>query len=191
MPNSTTTRAQGGLLLAILAGAALLRCCDLAALPPAHYRDVALTATDALRAAAGHPRLHFTYDEGLYADLMGGLFRLAGVSDVTVRLPGAIFGVLTCWGVFLLGAALGQARAGLWGAALLAVSLWHLILSRSGFRAVLLPLLLVMSLALLVEALRRGGRVRSAAAGALFGLGVHVYPAIRFAPLILPPLWLA
>jgi 4-amino-4-deoxy-L-arabinose transferase-like glycosyltransferase len=184
-------RAEGGLLLAILAGAALLRCCDLASLPPAHYRDVALTATDALRAAAGHPRLHFTYDEGLYADLMGGLFRLIGPSDVAVRLPGAIFGLLTCWGVYLLGAALGDARAGVWGAGLLAVSLWHLILSRSGFRAVLLPLLLVVSMALLVEALRRGGRVRFAAAGALFGLGVHVYPAVRFAPFILLPLWLA
>ena len=78
----------------------------------------------ALRAAAGHPRL----------------------------LPGALFGVLTCWAVYRLDKALGMERAGLYGAAFTAVSLWHLILSRSGFRVVLLPLLLALSAALLAAA---------------------------------------
>src|SRR5262245_35022054 len=144
-------------LLLVLIAAAALRLYDLSSLPPAHYRDVALTATDALRAAAGHPRLHFTYDEGLYADLMGLGFLLLGASDWTVRLPGALFGVLTCWGVFRLGRAFGRERAGLLGAALLAVSFWHVLLSRSGFRAILLPCLLVHAAALLAEGLHGGG----------------------------------
>src|SRR5262249_8639075 len=134
-------------LLLLLAVAAGLRFFALSELPPAHYRDVALTATDALRAAAGHPRLHFTYDEGLYADLMGLGFLLLGASAWTVRAPGALFGVLTCWGVYRLGRALGRERAGLLGAGLLAVSFWHVLLSRSGFRAILLPCLLVHAIA--------------------------------------------
>ncbi len=175
-------------LILILVAAAFLRFHALSDLPPAHYRDVALTATDALRAASGHPRLHFTYDEGLYADLMGLVFLLLGASDWTVRAPGALFGVLTCWGVFRLGRAFGRERAGLFGAALLAVSFWHVLLSRSGFRAVLLPCLLVHAAGFLVEGLGKdGGAWRLLLGGALFGLGVHVYPSVRFAPLFLPP----
>jgi len=175
----------------VLATATLLRFYDLSGLPPACYRDVALTATDALRAAAGHPRLHYTYDEGLYSNLLAIVFLLLGASDWTVRAPGALFGVLTCWGVYRLGRALGRGPASLYGAALLAVSFWHVLLSRSGFRAVLLPCLLVHSAALLVEGLRGGGKWRLALGGALFGLGVHVYPSIRFAPLFLPAYLLA
>jgi 4-amino-4-deoxy-L-arabinose transferase-like glycosyltransferase len=173
-------------LLLVLAVAACFRFYALSELPPANYRDVALTGTDALRAASGHPKLHFTYDEGLYADLVGVVFLLFGASDWTLRVPGALFGVLTCWGVFRLGRAFGRERAGLFGAALLAVSFWHVLLSRSGFRAILLPCLLAHSMACLVEALRGGGGVRLVLGGALFGAGVHVYPSVRFAPLILP-----
>ncbi|HEU4402364.1 MAG TPA: hypothetical protein VFT43_09680, partial [Candidatus Polarisedimenticolia bacterium] len=108
-------RREGIFLLAVLGVAAFLRFFDLSSLPPAHYRDVALTALDALRAASGHPCLHYTYDEGLFANLMGLLFRLVGPSDWSVRAPGALFGVLTCWGVWRLGRAVGLERAGLYG----------------------------------------------------------------------------
>lgn len=173
-------------MAAILAVAAGLRLVDLAGLPQAHYRDVAATANDALRAAAGHPRLHYVYDEGLFANLMGAGFYAFGASDLMVRLPGAIAGILTCLGVARLGSALGWPRAGLLGAFILAVTPWHVVLSRSGFRAVLLPLVLAYAFAFLVEARRHPGLWRFIAGGALFGLAAHVYPAARFAPLILP-----
>lgn len=176
-------------MAAILAIAAGLRLVDLAGLPPAHYRDVAATANDALRAAAGHPRLHYVYDEGLFANLMGAGFLVFGASDLTLRLPGAIAGILTCLGVARLGRALGWPRAGLLGAFILAVTPWHVVLSRSGFRAVLLPLVLAYAFAFLVEALRDLRLGRWVAGGALLGLAAHVYPAARFAPLILP-IWL-
>lgn len=181
-----SSRAERIVLGGILAVAAFLRFFHLDTLPPAHYRDVALTAIDALRAASGHPCLHYTYDEGLYANLMGLLFFLFGASDWMVRAPGALFGVLTCYGVYRLGRAFGAPRAGLYGAALLAVSFWHLVLSRSGFRAILLPLLMVGAFALLRESLEGVRAGRAALAGVLFGLGLHVYPAARVMPLILP-----
>ncbi len=191
LPPRSEARSDRMILGSSLAVAAILRFYHLSLLPPAHYRDVALTAIDALRAASGHPCLVYTYDEGLYSNLMGIVFLLLGASDWTVRVQGALFGVLTCLGVYRLGRALGLTRAGLYGCALLAVSLWHVILSRSGFRAVLLPLLLAFSLAFLAEGLSGGGAWRMAGAGALLGLGVHVYPSVRFAPLILPPFLLA
>jgi len=185
---------RAGPLLAILAVAAALRLVALSRFPPAHYRDVAITALDALRAASGHPCLHYQFDEGLFANLMGLLFLVAGAGDVTVRLLGACAGIAGCYGVARLGRALGMERAGLFGAGFLAVSLWHVILSRSGFRAILLPTLLAFAMAALVEALRSGddGRFRRfLVAGALFGLLVHTYPSSRVAPLLLPPYLLA
>jgi 4-amino-4-deoxy-L-arabinose transferase-like glycosyltransferase len=181
----------GWLLLVIFAAAALLRLYDLSGLPPAHYRDVALTALDALRAAAGEPQIHYTYDEGLYSNIMGLFFLVFGASDWALRLPGALFGILTSWGVYRLGRTLGLERAGLYAAALLAVSFWHVTLSRSGFRAILLPLLMVLSFSLLIEGVRREGvrrqaHFRMALGGALLGLGVHVYPTVRLVPLLLP-----
>jgi 4-amino-4-deoxy-L-arabinose transferase-like glycosyltransferase len=182
---------QSAPILGILAVAALLRLVGLSHLPPAHYRDVAITALDALRAASGHPCLHYKFDEGLYANLMGLFFLVGGANDVMVRLLGGCAGVAACLGIFRLGRALGMERGGLFGAGLLAVSLWHVILSRSGFRAVLLPTLLVFAMAALVEALRGAGRGRFMLAGLLFGLLLHTYPSSRAAPMLLPPFLLA
>lgn len=176
----------GGTLAAVLLGAAALRFAALPSLPPAHYRDVAITATDALRALAGHARVHYVRDEGLYANLMALVFGLVGPSDTAVRFQGALFGTLTCFAVYRLGRALGSERAGLYGALFLAVSLWHVILSRSGFRAVLLPLLLTAGVALLVEGLGRLSTARLVAAGALVGLCAHAYTSSRVVPLLLP-----
>ena len=178
-------------ILFLLFLAAVLRLPGLGSLPPAHYRDVAITALDGLRAASGHPCLHYQFDEGLFANLMGLLFLVAGAGDVTVRLPGALAGIAGCLAVVLLGRALGRPSAGLFGGVLLAVSLWHVILSRSGFRAVLLPTVLAFAIAALVTAVRRGGAGRFVLAGALFGLLVHTYPSARAAPLIVPPYLLA
>jgi hypothetical protein len=166
--------------------ASVLRLVALDRFPPAPYRDVAITAWDALLAAAGHPRLHFTLDEGLYADLLGVWFRLFGAGDWTLRLQGALLGILTCAGMIRLGRRLGHPAAGLWAGFLLAIWPWHVILSRSGFRVVMLPALLVFAFLFLVEGMEKGGTWRFALAGALLGLGWHVYPAARFAPFILP-----
>ena len=174
------------ILAAILLLAAALRLVALSRLPPAHYRDVAITALDALRAASGHPRLHYVRDEGLYANLMGLLFLVAGASDVTVRLPGALFGILTCAAVVWLGRVLGAPRAGRYAGFFLAVSLWHVILSRSGFRAVLLPLLMTCSIGLLVAGLRRASLPSLAVSGVALGLCLHTYPSSRFIPFLLP-----
>lgn len=192
IPGRGTARLrQAAPILGILAVAALLRLVALSRLPPAHYRDVAITALDALRAASGHPCLHYKFDEGLFANIMGALFLLFGAGDVTVRLPGVLAGIAGCWGVARLGRALGMERAGLFGAGLMAVSLWHVILSRSGFRAILLPTLLAFALAALVEGLRGAGRGRFLLAGILFGLLVHAYPSSRVAPLLVPPYLMA
>jgi hypothetical protein len=102
-----------------------------------------------------------------------------------LRLPAALFGILTVAGIYLLGCELDSVNAGLWAALFLATSTWHLFFSRVAFRAIGGPLFLVWSMWLLLVALRRKSPALALAAGCIYGLGFHTYIAYRATPLLL------
>ena len=78
---------------------------------------------------------------------------------------------------------------GFLSAFLLATSFWHILISRTAFRANLAPLLLTASLWLLVSAMKRADvrpfSWRAIIGGLLFGLGFYTYIAFRVAPFLL------
>ena len=67
-----------------------------------------------------------------------------GLTPLAVRLPSALFGTLTVLLVYLLGLKIGNWKLGIAASLLLAVSPWHLQLSRVGFEANLGLFLLVL-----------------------------------------------
>jgi uncharacterized membrane protein len=102
-----------------------------------------------------------------------------------LRVVSAVAGTLAIPGMYVLGTAAWNRRAGLLAAALLAGSFWHVHFSRIGFRAILAVLVLTWAFALLLAGLRKmrsGEKFGSAlvvAGGALAGLGLHTYIAFR------------
>jgi 4-amino-4-deoxy-L-arabinose transferase-like glycosyltransferase len=107
-----------------------------------------------------------------------------GPTDLAVRLPTALAGIALVGVLFLLGRELFGTRAGLIAAALLAVSPWHIQVSRLAFRAGLLPLTTALGLWLFLVALRRPRLMLPA--GLVLGLGLHTYLSARvFLPLLL------
>ncbi|MHB8626072.1 MAG: hypothetical protein ACYDEO_07705 [Aggregatilineales bacterium] len=74
---------------------------------------------------------------------------------------------------------------GLVMAALLAVSYWHIMLSRLGLRIVQTPLIVSLILIYFVRALRRNQRVDYVKAGLLLGVGLYMYQAVRMVPIVL------
>ncbi|MGH2599166.1 MAG: glycosyltransferase family 39 protein, partial [Dehalococcoidia bacterium] len=92
-----------------------------------------------------------------------------GPTDLAVRLPTALAGIALIGVLFLLGRELFDTRAGLIAAALLAVSPWHVQVSRLAFRAGLLPLATALGLWLFLVALRRPRLMLPA--GLVLGLG--------------------
>lgn len=107
-----------------------------------------------------------------------------GPTDLAVRLPTALAGIALVGALFLLGRELYSTRVGLFAAALLAISPWHVQVSRLAFRAGLLPLTTVLGLWLFLVALRRPRLMLPA--GLVLGLGLHTYLAARlFLPLLL------
>lgn len=140
----------------------------------------------------------FTGHEALYIYLEAGAFALFGESIWAGRLVSAFAGVLTVALTIPLGAALwpGASRArgkqiGQWAALLLAVSLWHLIESRNGYRAILQPLLQLPAIIFLLKALRPAGPkpwqtwLWWGLAGLFTGLNIHTYLAARAFPVVI------
>jgi 4-amino-4-deoxy-L-arabinose transferase-like glycosyltransferase len=107
-----------------------------------------------------------------------------GPTDFAVRLPAALAGVTLVLGVFLLGRELFDRDTGLLAMAFLAISPWHVQVSRLAFRAGLTPVCVTFGLWLLLRALRRGGSL--VPTGLVLGLALHTYLNARaFLPLLL------
>ena len=94
--------------------------------------------------------------DSLYA--AGGMAAALGNTLFALRLTAAFFGLLTVAATYWLGREmLADRRIALLAAALLAVSFWHVLFSRLGFRVISQPLLMALAVAALFRGLR-GGR---------------------------------
>ena len=95
----------------------------------------------------------------LYNAMLAIWVRLAGISEIAVRFPSAVAGILTIPVLYLLARQVAGSRAGLLAAGLLAVSPYHLWYSQEAKMYTIVVLLAVLSSLLLVEALARNRAV--------------------------------
>ena len=113
-----------------------------------------------------------------------------GQTAFAVRLPAALYGVLTMPVVFLLVLELsrrtrpGYLSAGMQALActfILATLYWHLNASREGYKPVFLPLFCALTFLCLLKALHSPrAMLWTVLAGLTLGLGFYTYPSIRF-----------
>lgn len=199
------------LVLAILAIAVFFRFYNLTDVPPGLYPDAAINANDAIGALkSGDFKLFYPENngrEGLFINLIAFSFWLFGPSIWAIKIVPALFGSLTVLGLYLLTRQLflylhkkAADKIALLSSFFLAISFWHVNFSRLGFRAIMVPFLLVWSfyfLFKLIYHLENSLHVSRAKvlsfsllSGLLFGLGLHTYIAFRIAPLILIPICL-
>src|SRR5690606_12913445 len=80
-----------------------------------------------------------------------------GLNEWTVRLPAATAGVTTVLVTWMLARRVWGWQAAAWAAGLLAISPWHVPLSRWAQQGVFLPLLFVLAAWALARFLGRGG----------------------------------
>lgn len=115
--------------------------------------------------------------------------RVSSPSVFTLRLTSAYLGMLTVAVAYWLGTELlGDRRIAILAAALLAVSFWHVLFSRLGFRAISQPLLQAIMVAALFRGLRKDAWSWLAFSGITLGLTGYTYLAARIFPI---PLTLA
>lgn len=194
------TRQQAiGFMIICLLAAAILRLPLLDEIPPGPHYDEAANAILAgdigLRGERPVFIASYTGKETLYFYLAGGLAWLMGNSLFTLRLASVFIALLTIAATYWLGCELlRDRRVALLAAALLAVSFWHLLFSRLGFRAISQPLLQALMVAALLRGLRRQDWRWLSFAGLSLGLTGYTYLAARLFPVLLlvgalPLLW--
>lgn len=174
------------ILLTLLGG--VLRFWALGELPPGLWRDEAYYALDAVDVLQGEHPIFFEANNGrepLFIYLVAGSVAALGHTPVAVRLVAAILGTLLIPATALMGRALFSDRVGLLAAAVTALSVWSLNLSRVGFRTISLPLILALCVWQAAVAVRTGRLGHCVAAGALYGLLFYTYLAARLTPLAL------
>lgn len=174
--------------LLILLVAAVLRLVAFGDVPPGLYHDEAYYGLDAVDVLRGHLSVYFPANNGrepLFIYLAAGVIGLLGRSPFALRMTSFFVGILTVAATAAAGRALFSRRVGLLAAAVLAVTLWHIHLSRVAFRAVTMPLMTALTIWQGAMAARTGRKRHWLAAGILYGLSLYTYIASRFTPVAL------
>lgn len=177
------------LLFGILIIATFLRTYHLKTLPPGLYPDEAMNGSDALQALETHNFKVFYPEnngrEGLFMNIQAVFVYFLGAHAWALRLPSAIFGILTVLGLFFFVRELFRRDdAALLAAFFLATSFWHINFSRIGFRAITASFFLVWALYFFLASLRRRSWPLTVLAGISFGLGFYSYISFRVMPLL-------
>ena len=180
---------EGLALAAILVVTAALRLPALDSIPQGWHYDEAVQgifAREILQGARPIFFAAFTGQEPLYMYIAAAIMAVAGDEGaLTVRLASALIGLGTVAGVYLLARELWGRNAAILSAAFMALSFWHTVGSRNGYRTISLPLLEVFALFLLVAALRRGAWWRYLLAGLVLGGTAYTYISARALPVAL------
>ncbi len=176
-------------MVTVLLVAAALRLIAFGQIPPGLYHDEAYHGLDAVQILKGDLSLYFPANNGrepLFIYLVALTVGVLGKSPFALRLPSFFAGLLTIAATAAMGRALFSRRVGLLASAVLALTLWHVHLSRVGFRAVLLPLFIALAVWQAVRGIKGDkGTWHWVLAGIFYGLSFYTYTAARFTPVAL------
>lgn len=117
------------------------------------------------------------YKLPLYAYISVPSIFIFGLTEFAVRLPGAIVGTLAIGATYLLATKAFNKNVGVVAAFLIAVSPWHIPLSRGAFEANLTTFFLSLGIWLFLEGKKRP--ILMALAGLAFGLNMFTYHSAR------------
>jgi 4-amino-4-deoxy-L-arabinose transferase-like glycosyltransferase len=170
-----------GLAMAV---GALLRLQQLDGIPADIGWDLPYNFSDALAILRGEYHIFFPANlgrEGMFFYLTALVARFAPLSHFSIKLTSALVGIATIPALYLAARRLFPESVALTATFLLAINRWHIVLSRSGFRVILLPLFSILLLYALVRALQTYRLFDFALAGLMLGLGLHTYFPFLFA----------
>lgn len=179
----------GLLLLVIIGLAAGYRLYDIQHYPAGLFPDEAANGEDALLILTGDTRAFYPRGNGreaLFFYLQAGLVNVFGIGVWPMHLASALVGIVTVTLMYFATRPYFGRLAGLMAAFLLATSYWHVTLSRTGFRAIQIPLFVAgftaavgYTIMLLRAKRERAAYVAAALAGVMLAGGFYTYIAYR------------
>jgi PA14 domain/Dolichyl-phosphate-mannose-protein mannosyltransferase len=170
----------------IIAGLAIfLRTWRLDVIPPGIYVDETNGALDALYILEGRDESPFATGwygtPNGYIYYMAGLFKLLGASYYSLKAASLIPAILTVLAIYPLGRLLFGPVGGLSAMLLMAVSRWHLSMSRWGWNETAPPLFQILATFFLIRGLRERRALDFGLAGLISGLMMYTYLSSRLA----------
>ena len=176
------------IVIAVLLVASFFRFYQLDKYPPGLYPDEAMNGSNALVAnATGDYKIFYpenTGREGLFINIQALSIKWFGLHPWALRGVSAVFGILTVLGLYLLARELFSWPVGAVASFLLAISFWHVNFSRIGFRAIMLPFVLVFAFYFLWRGLKQFNWWYFLGPEFSVELDFYTYTAYRIAPLI-------
>lgn len=117
--------------------------------------------------------------EGLFFYLQAVSVKLFGIGVWQLHIVSAIIGILTVILTFLLAKNLFGKRIAFLSSFFLATSYWHTTLSRTGFRAILVPFFATLFIYFAYLTFKERKNIYSILAGISLGLGFYTYISFR------------
>ncbi|MBN1356289.1 glycosyltransferase family 39 protein [bacterium] len=177
------------IVIMILAAGAVIRLIHLQSNPPQFWYDEANHGLDAILILEGNDRpLFFPSNcgqEPLFKYLSAGSILASGCAPQAIRRVSALAGWLTLIPFYFWIRTVCGNLTGIISTFFLAFSFWHVHFSRIGFRGILVPLFLVLTLYGIDSARIHGSKRLYFASGLAAGIGLSGYIAFRLAPLLL------
>lgn len=176
-------------LLGILALGAVFYFYRLDAIPAEMTSDHAEKILDTYDILQGKYSIFFERNTGreplqFYMNALVVALGIAPLDMLALKVVGALAGVLTLPGVFLLGRELFDDDVGLFAAFFFAISIFPVAIARIGLRYPLSPLFVAWTLFFLVRALRTQRRNAYLVTGLMLGLGLNGYSPFRVVVLL-------
>ena len=158
--------------------------------PPEMTADHAEKLIDVYEVLNGARRIFFPRNTGREAVqfyLTAALIRFTPltIGHLALKVGTALVSIVAVPLTYGLGRSLYGRRVGLLAAAFVALSRWHVAISRVGLRFPFTPTFVALTLFFLFRAFRRNRRTDWLTCGLALGAGLHSYTAVRFVPLLL------
>ena len=152
-------------------------------MPPGIFVDETNGALNALSILEGRPLSPFGlgwYEVPLlYAYYTAGLLKLAGIGFASLKAGSLLPAILTVIFIYTLGRYLFGAGTALIAVFLLALSRWHVTMSRWGWVEIMPPLFQILATILLLKAFSSRRATHFMGAGMILGLGMYTYLSSR------------
>lgn len=169
------------ILIGVILIAVWFRFYQLDKLPPGLHPDEAANGQDIFRMIDHHDfRIFYNTNgprEALFFYFQAIFVLLLGNTILALRLAPAIFGTLAVIAAYFLATDWFGRRVGFISAFFFAINPWATTVTRDGFRATMVPVVIVVVAYLAGRAFKTGRTKYFVLSGIVFGLGFYTYPA--------------
>jgi 4-amino-4-deoxy-L-arabinose transferase-like glycosyltransferase len=185
-------------LLIILIVAVFFRLWKLKSVPGGLFPDEAANGLDILLIFKGQHSVFFERGlgrEALFFYLQAASVALFGIGVWQMHLVSALIGIFSVIALWFLAKKLFNTRVAFLASFFMATSAWHVTHSRTGFRAILVPLFSVLFFYFAYSVFKEGSekkrRIFAILAGMCLALGFYTYPSFRMIVPIIGALFVA